>query len=475
VAISKPKNIAVSKLDFDLENYRLDVPANDQSDALRLIMDKHGDTVLGLARHIARHGSLNPAESLIVIQDGTRYTVLEGNRRLAALRLLQNSKLAPADKQVAFARAAKGFVRIPSISCVIADSREEAYVWIQLKHSGQGSGEGAVRWGANGVRNFATRSQGKVTYVQGIIHMLQTLYSDDVDLQAMIDVVRHGDQLTNLERILQDTAVRQRLGIVWNSTYVSLEYSAATLAPFFQRLFTLLTTERPNGSASWSRAWATAKERKTWLADQSDVLPPVDDALDEPIVIAPPAQDGKSDGPQGKADKPKPGSNGSRSRKPSAKKLDTEGMRAHEDYPLPVRKLFDEIRDIDYENFPYLTLDGMRTLIEKTIKSYARLQGDRVMGKRRGQPDPEAFAQFGDCIAWMDDHCSAHPGIRHHKTTLSRLRNQSGKWPASAELFNGSNHNDVLTIDAALVKASWELMHPLLQDLLKRGSDAPAD
>ena len=58
-----------------------------------------------LARDLVETGESNPAELPIVMKDGSKYLVLEGNRRFAALKLLANPTLADDEKQrAAFAR-----------------------------------------------------------------------------------------------------------------------------------------------------------------------------------------------------------------------------------------------------------------------------------------------------------------------------------------------------------------------------------
>jgi hypothetical protein len=63
---------------------------------------EHED-VTGLASSIAKLG-LFPNERLVVISSGKGFTVLEGNRRLASIKLLLNPELAPTSPQVKYFR-----------------------------------------------------------------------------------------------------------------------------------------------------------------------------------------------------------------------------------------------------------------------------------------------------------------------------------------------------------------------------------
>jgi len=65
---------------------------SDQQLVARLI-DR--EEVLDLARKIAQNGGLHPHESIVVVKQGRRYLVLEGNRRTTAIRLLLDPGLLP--------------------------------------------------------------------------------------------------------------------------------------------------------------------------------------------------------------------------------------------------------------------------------------------------------------------------------------------------------------------------------------------
>ena len=77
--------IAVASLLVDLKNWRLPQPQSGQREAQREIARRQGDKLLKLAEDIAKYGP-NLADLPIVMPSGTRYIVLEGNRRLVALR-----------------------------------------------------------------------------------------------------------------------------------------------------------------------------------------------------------------------------------------------------------------------------------------------------------------------------------------------------------------------------------------------------
>ena len=85
--------IAVSDLVVDTRNPRLVEPDKSQRDALRDLAASQGNKLVALAKDVIGYG-LNPSELPIVIRTkDQRYAVLEGNRRLTALRALENPDL----------------------------------------------------------------------------------------------------------------------------------------------------------------------------------------------------------------------------------------------------------------------------------------------------------------------------------------------------------------------------------------------
>ena len=84
--------ISPSALLIDEQNPRISQPNSGQNKALQSLADLLQGKLHRLADHIVKNG-INPADLPIVMpfkDDLNRYVVLEGNRRLAALRALEN-------------------------------------------------------------------------------------------------------------------------------------------------------------------------------------------------------------------------------------------------------------------------------------------------------------------------------------------------------------------------------------------------
>lgn len=202
-----------STLLLDLENPRIS-KAGSQREALQKIIEDQDIKLIVLAESIIAD-RLSPMDRWLVIKSPTdkgKYTVLEGNRRLAAIRILHNAAVlddlevrAPIKKR--FEALAEQFElgSIDPIDCFEVRERGEAATWINQRHTGENKGRGIVDWGGVATARFRGR---------------------DPALQALELVLKHGDlsneeqdivedhfPITTLDRLLGTPGVRAQIGV----------------------------------------------------------------------------------------------------------------------------------------------------------------------------------------------------------------------------------------------------------------------
>ncbi|WP_315708220.1 ParB/Srx family N-terminal domain-containing protein [Brenneria uluponensis] len=146
--------ITLDLVKLDQENVRFggDIAQN-QREAIELLMADPEDArkILRLAEHIAKNG-LDPTELQLVTPDtdgSGGYVVLEGNRRLTAMKLLLKPDLCPDERLVKsfIALNATHSQQLPTdVEFSVVESREAGDLWIELKHTGQNNGVGRVNW-----------------------------------------------------------------------------------------------------------------------------------------------------------------------------------------------------------------------------------------------------------------------------------------------------------------------------------------
>lgn len=207
------KTIKLTNLLVNVDNPRYE-SMHSQKEAIEMMALEQNDKIFNLASDIIENG-LNPLDMILVTPINTnRYLVLEGNRRITALKLLQNPMLINDDMhslRKRFERLVKGkdLSMLKTVKCVTTDNQTEANLWIKRKHAGQLDGRGTVSWNSLQIQRFEARSEGKASDVLQIIDFM--LASDFVP--NAIKTQLQSINTTNLERLISDPDVRKHLGI----------------------------------------------------------------------------------------------------------------------------------------------------------------------------------------------------------------------------------------------------------------------
>ena len=146
--------LKIEHLVLDNDNPRI-THADSQQQTLQKVVRDQKTKLVRLAQSIVDHG-LSPIERLMVMEvtsDPKRYISLEGNRRVATLRLLTNPAAMtdlemPKGMQNTLERLASVFVKskIEPVDCFEVASRDEGRYWIELRHNGEDEGRGVVNW-----------------------------------------------------------------------------------------------------------------------------------------------------------------------------------------------------------------------------------------------------------------------------------------------------------------------------------------
>jgi len=202
------KSIPVENLLVDLTNPRHDPAANQQL-ALATIARDQGPKLVRLAESILERG-LNRTELPIVTPagQGEQYTVLEGNRRIAALKLLSIRSLSaliglPHSLASQYARLHDRATSLPAaVDCVVM-SREDAEHWIRIRHTGDNGGIGVIPWDGKAKHRFRGLSTSPA--LQAIDLVVQAGYLDDAATSKIA--------ITNIERVLNTPEARRLIGV----------------------------------------------------------------------------------------------------------------------------------------------------------------------------------------------------------------------------------------------------------------------
>lgn len=138
------KEIEIDKLEFDKNNPRLPKKLYGASEADVIHWMLLDASLLDLIGSIASNGFF-PGEPLLVIENEDKYTVIEGNRRLASCKILNNPSLASVKtKSVANVLETTDSRNIPQkVPAFVFEQREDILAYLGYRHV-----TGVKSWGA---------------------------------------------------------------------------------------------------------------------------------------------------------------------------------------------------------------------------------------------------------------------------------------------------------------------------------------
>lgn len=230
MAAAKPKQIELGLTDLQLNpnNPRLGAREDDLPWTQPNLLEYYANRtdVRDLAKDIAVRGT-NPSKRLIVEASGagsSKYVVLEGNRRLAALRLLREPALAGSAAAERAFRSIKKLVtgRLPNSFDVVVIPFDDAKHWLEIEHARDQGGRATVPWGAGEHSRFSKLIRGSARHGRSIALL------DLLKERGLIDAVDFKKvPVTTLDRIIGDRDVRERLG--WTEDHPPLEESGDAL------------------------------------------------------------------------------------------------------------------------------------------------------------------------------------------------------------------------------------------------------
>ena len=267
--MSSTLELNVDELELDLKNPRF-AGLNSQREALEKIVVNQGVKLVNLAEDILLNG-LSPAHRMLVMKapgkKSTTYVALDGNRRLAALRVLANPTVLDGMEGVGDITArrlrslAKDFslADIQPIDVSVCKDDEEARHWIEAIHTGENDGRGVVGW--DGIATARYRGHTSGLKVLDFVRTVGNLSDEE-------DAALERFPITNLDRLLATPEVRERLGLVYEEGELLSDLPQSELIKPLKRIVSDIALKKINVSKIKSKA-----DRLNYLESLGSSLP----------------------------------------------------------------------------------------------------------------------------------------------------------------------------------------------------------
>jgi hypothetical protein len=315
------------------------------------------EKVKGLAEDIVGYG-ISPLDRMGVIPHPkvpNAYIAVEGNRRLCALKLLNDPEKAPTEPGRKAFRLLKSNLKTPikDIEVVIFPSRDAARHWMRIRHEGELNGAGTKSWKAPQITRF-NASGDKVDNPNVLAHELLAYALK----RKLINQEEHDQtKITTLTRFLNGPVFRDTLAI---TSHRQLETDAPQ-EEFDRGVERFLRDARTPKSDVHSRTTIQDREKYAKRLVKEGIAPTT--RTSNPVRLHPQS---------GKMDAPKEGSGQGENRSPDKRKYVIPS-----DFRCVIKdrvhkRIYDELKHIDAEDHPFAAAYLLRAFIEITTRAFCK-------------------------------------------------------------------------------------------------------
>lgn len=441
------KKINIADLFLDAENIRLQVEGNPSQAALisDLFLNENAMQVL---ESIARN-TFFPDELPVVIKEKNRFVVMDGNRRVAALKALKRPSLVPL-KESAIKELLKSVPRVTKdINVVVAPNRNSVKQLLASKHTL----ETRRRWRPLRQAYFykAELDRGRT------VSQLRNDYPN-VDIDRFLRLINfhriakslrfeypkierkiHNErtfQATTLARLYEDKNVRQFLGFEFDKNgEVKINIAKKEFEKGLKQILSDITDKKID-----SRTLNKERNRLDYLRNFPRSSIPIRKKGSKAFTSKDFSEIVPSNIRQKRSLAPKDISS----------TLKVPG----------ISRMLEELQSIDYHKFPNAAHDLLRSFLECSLKVYLKEKKINVK-LPRNQKYVFLSTVLQEFIRHLDDKKE-----RGLSQVTRRILSNATMTSYSAQFLNATNHNpDVFAIDKE-VKEAWDTMESIFRYIL---------
>lgn len=464
-------NIKISNLSLDLQNPRYEVQKS-QSEALNTMADDQKDKLLALLRDIIENG-LNPSDLPIVMPDPKKdkgFIVLEGNRRIAALKLLKKPEIVLDKRLQAKYRKlhdkCKDF-KLKTVDCLVVSSREEANLWIERKHEGEMDGIGTIRWTTVQKSRFLSNKSGKDSVILQLIDFMKIIGGNDDEFLIQLK----STKATNLERLIGTPEVRARLGLDYNNGLYSSRILPEETFRGLKAIIKRLSRSDFNVKSIYHK-----DDRLSFLNSiPDDELPELSRKSDTSWFL----KEYNSQGQESKAETSETDSDSSERHGNQDSKKEDQSRPTSRDTFIPenlsltitnerINRLFAELKQLSHNQYPNVCAVLMRVFIELSVDCYLEQFNLLKNGAVTGAKDSRDLKQKTNAVIqnltsnkYLDDALAK--GIRAEFNSNQSL--------FSIDTLNAYVHNSSFNPIPQSIMLSWDNAQPFVDAIWKAIND----
>lgn len=485
----------LTEIHLDPKNVRLETAsAQVEADIMEDLFAN--EDALGLVDGISKVGYLTHEIPVVVKRRG-KFVVVEGNRRIAALKAIQNPQLVP-DFQARINRLVADIPdrdRLRRIRAKVAPNQDQADQLIAALHTGNlrrswtparqaaffqaqiDSGRTfkqlVLRYPTIDVRKFVFRSH--------MVNKFRNANYAEAETRDYLNSKGWRRGLSTLARIYESKEFLELTGFtmdatgklgqeISDSTFDAMaglivegmrlnEINTRTLntvrAPRFAKLMSELrelknegqddTPEQPRSEGTGTRkGGAEARNSGTRAGGNQEPHEPAAKDLAETGT--------------GQAAPARP------VRKAKPRFIDLGQFHIPEVYPTPVHLGFQELSVLDVQRLPNATYTFLRAILEKSIKAYAEAKDIDI---RKAGHHNGGRVQLFNCLSWLEEHFKANGPVALVQPVQKLKSGRFLTYTNSGDSLNAVNHNHHFMVDPDEVFSFWHSIDSIMRELMK--------
>lgn len=463
----KKKQVSSLLLDHQNPRFSHNKEHLSQNELINEMVKKY--RVYDLAKSIANDGYF-PDKNLIVVKENDKLFVIEGNRRLSALKCLLNPDIITGKDKDKFLKlntqTEKSY--IDTVAIIIAPSREAANPIFFKEHTGNTAmpwsrimqAEFYMRQINNGIsveelEKEYHRPKSEINKFMKLYYMYniaKNIVYDNRDIQEKV-ADKQNFPASVLERIYDSSTMREFLGIAFDSHgNVKGEKDKEDFEKAYKRIVTDIVEQEED-----TRTLNKEQDFKTYAVKLESVKPKkpgkftYKDFTKEDL----------------KKEVPEPTKQAKRSvRKTSG--IIPLGLPFCLKSASSLHKNYDEIRKLPVKSYPNSTAAILRVFLDKSLRMYLKKCGIKVISKKENGQDIRlkiSDAQLGDIIDYLISKDVKIIDDDNVKKTLKKFKSSSDP-SVSLSGLNAAIHNEEFSLTESEVRNIWPNVEGLFRIIL---------
>lgn len=485
----------LDEIHLDSDNVRLD------NDDVKVEADILADLFtneqsLALVDGIAKVGWLTHEIPIVVKRKG-KWVVVEGNRRVAALKAIQNPQLVP-EYAARIKALTKGMPNLKALAIIrvkIAPTQEQANELIAALHTTNprkpwSPGRQAAFFRAqinNGrtyaelVKRYPTVDVADFVFRGHVLNLFDNIPYDDPELRDFVATKTWRKQSSTLERIYQAKDFLDLTGMMMDDKgHFTTALSDRQLKDIANVIVTGIKIKSLN-----TRTINTVKSPRfgALMTDLRSAigLPPESGPAPAAGGGTPRGgsrgggagqRAGGAGGGQSSGGQPVSGQGGGESRAGAGKAkqhyLNVAHLVVPDVYPTALKLHYQELSLIDVQRLPNTSYLAMRAVLEKSIKAFAEAKGEDI--KAFAKVGPNGYVQLHHALAWFEKHLMDN-GPKSLLQPVRKVKSGAlanwGPYSSTKDAMDAANHNHNFSVYPDEVLHLFDSVDPLLREVLK--------